>query len=311
MHLPQPPRGRKKIATTAFASVIAVYLGLATLGATASMKIPRLPLNGSPASVNLAYQDVSFISRVDGVRLKGWFLPATGDSVLVIVNGGFQNRLDPVVNTLDLAHDLVQKGYNLLLFDLRGRGESAGKGLSLLDTDKDIGGAIDYLKSRGYQSGKIGIIGYCSGAAGACNFASQETIGGLVLDGCFTSVRAMVNNQASTRGIPRLAVDVFLPAVQLAATVFYGYQPVNPIDIVGKVNCPIFFIHEENDDLVSTGDDVRLTDTSGNPTNAFWQVEDATHAEAYQTHPDEYVTRVDAFFRSALKTTGQVGLAPQ
>jgi len=305
MHLSKVMRGHIKIAAMVLASVLAVYVGFSILGAAASMQIPRLPVNGSPVAVGLNYQDVSFVSRVDRITLKGWFIPASGDSVLIIVHGGFQPRVDPTIDTLNLAHDLIEKTYGILIFDLRGRGESGGKGFSLSNMDKDIGGAVDFLKGMGYTTDKIGIIGYCSGAAGVCIFASKEVVGGLVLDGCFTSVADMVNNQATTRGIPRIAVDVFLPGVELAAMVFYGYQKVNPIDVVDKVLCPILFIHEEDDDLVSTLDDVELIDKSDRPTNMLWQVEDTAHSLAYQTHPVEYITRVDAFFRSALQTAGQ------
>ena len=120
---------------------MAIYIGTSTLGAATAMSIPRLPLNGSPASVGLTFQNVSFDSRVDKVSLDGWFIPSTGDAVLVIINGGFQNRIDPVVDTLSLAHDLQQKGYNILLFDLRGRGDSGGVAHSLSNENKDIGGA--------------------------------------------------------------------------------------------------------------------------------------------------------------------------
>jgi pimeloyl-ACP methyl ester carboxylesterase len=253
--------------------------------------------------VGLVFQDVSFASRVDRVELKGWFLPSGSDSVILIVNGGFRNRVDPIVDTLDLSRDLVTRGYNILLFDLRGRGESQGKARSLSDIERDIGGAIDYLKSRGYPSGRIGIIGYCSGAASVCIFASEEDVGGIVLDGCFTSARDMVYHQASSRGIPRVPVIVFVPGVQLAATVFYGYEAVNPIDVVGRVRCPIFFIHEENDDLVPPQETVELFNASGNPSNMYWQVPDTSHSRSYETHPTEYVARLDAFFRIALMTT--------
>lgn len=305
MRLFRPLHGRLKIIVTVIASIMALYVGLSVLGAAASMRIPRLPLNDSPDSAGLVYQDVSFISRIDSIRLKGWLLPASRESVLVIVHGGYQNRVDHTIGTLDLAYDLVQKGYNLLLFDLRGRGESAGVGYSLSNFERDIGGAVDYLKSIGYQAEKIGIIGYCSGAVGACIFASREIIGGLVLDGCFISVQAMFNNQASSRGIPRLFVDIFLPGVQLAARLFYGHQPVNPIDVVGEVKCPILFIHEEEDNIVSTGDNMKLMDASGRPTNSLWQVEGTAHSEAYRTYPVEYIAKLDAFFRVALDVTGQ------
>ena len=279
---------------------MAVYLGVSTLGAAASMQIPRLPVEGSPKDVHLAYRDVSFASRVDNVTLKGWFLPSSGNDALVIVHGGFQNRLDPVVGTINLTRDLVGKGYNVLLFDLRGRGESSGKGISLSNMDKDIGGAVDYLKSIGYPSEKIGLMGVCSGAAGITIFASHESIGGIVLEGCFSSVNTMVSNLATQFGIPRLPEDVFIPGVKLAAGLFYGYREVDPIDVIGNVQCPIFFIHEENDELVFLKDDLALLHASVNPDNTLWQVPGADHACAYQTHPVEYVNKVDAFFSSCL-----------
>jgi uncharacterized protein len=300
LRLTQSKRLRIKMVVTCLAVIIALYGGTSVTGAAIAMDIPRLPINGSPASVGLAFHGVTFDSRIDKIPLEGWFLPSSGNAVLVMINGGFQNRIDPVVDTLGLAHDLTQKGYSILLFDLRGRGESGGKAHSLSDENKDIGGAIDYLESRGYPADKIGIIGYCSGAANACLFASQNNIGGLVLDGCFPTVEDMVYNQASTHGIPRLPVDIFLPAVRVAAKVFYGYTEINPIKVVSKVQCPIFFIHEENDDLVSTGDDVALTKASDSQTNMLWQVKNTLHVRAYQNYPIEYVTKVSEFFNSAL-----------
>jgi uncharacterized protein len=300
-----PQHQRIKIIVTFLAVFIAIYLGTSTLGAAAAMSIPRLPLNVSPASVGLAFQNVSFASSLDKVSLDGWFIPSTGDAVLVIINGGFQNRVDPVVDTLSLAHDLQQKGYNILLFDLRGRGDSAGTAHSLSDENKDIGGAIDYLESRGYPADKIGLIGFCSGAANACIFASQNDIGGAVLDACFPSVESMVYNQAANHGIPRLPVDIFLPAVRTAARVFFGYKEINPIDVVGKIQCPLFFIHEGDDDLVSAKDDVALDKASDNPTDVLWQVGNTLHVEAYQSYPEEYITKVSEFFDSTLDGNGQ------
>jgi len=311
LRLSQARRRRIKIAVTCLGVFIAVYVGTSTLGAAAAMGIPRLPLIASPASVGLTFQNVSFDSRVDKVPLDGWFIPASGDAVLVLINGGFQNRVDPVVDTLGLAHDLQQQGYNILLFDLRGRGDSGGTAHSLSNENKDIGGAVDYLESLGYPADKIGLIGFCSGAANACIFASQNKIGGLVLDACFPSVEDMVDNQAANHDIPRLLVDIFFPAVQIAGKVFYGYTEINPIDVVSKIQCPIFFIHEQDDDLVSTGDDVALSKASDNPTNILWQVNNTPHVSAYQNYPEEYITKVSDFFNSALNMNDQNGLPGQ
>ena len=149
-----------KVTAIVIAVILVLYIGLSVYGARAAMEIPRLPLeaNSSPASIGLAYEDVSFTSRDDGVVLRGWYLPADRNSVIIVIHGGFQNRLDDSVNTLGLSRDLLEKGYDILLFDLRGRGESEGKGLALSNIERDIGGAVDYLKGEGYPLDRIYII---------------------------------------------------------------------------------------------------------------------------------------------------------
>ena len=76
---------------------------------------------------------------------------------------------------------------------------------------------------------------------------------------------------------------------------------INPIDIVIKIQCPIFFIHERNDDMVFANDDVALAQASDNQTNILWQVDDTLHVLAYHNYPEEYVTKVSEFFNSALR----------
>ena len=67
----------------------------------------------------------------------GWHIPSWRDFVIVVIHGGYQNRIDYNVGTLGLTHDLVRRGYDLFLFDLRGRGESEGKGIALTDIESD------------------------------------------------------------------------------------------------------------------------------------------------------------------------------
>ena len=143
------PKIRKlfKIALSVIACLAVVYLGISAYGAREAMTIPRLPLLYNGSSLGVPFEDVTFKSRTDNVTLKGWFLPGEGSQVIIVVHGGFQNRIDDVVDTGHLAPALVARGYNVLLFDFRGRGESEGVGRSLSDIDQDIGGVVDYVKS--------------------------------------------------------------------------------------------------------------------------------------------------------------------
>jgi pimeloyl-ACP methyl ester carboxylesterase len=288
-----------KIAVRFILGLIVLYSTLSMIGAMLVMRIPRLPVEGSPSAVGLAYTNVSFPARNESnILLKGWYLQGQGDKTILIVHGGFQTRIDNVVDTLDLTKSLVADGYNVLLFDLRGRGESQGKGLNILTNENDIGGAIDFLKTRGGVA-HIGIIGFCSGAATTAIFASQENIGAIVLDGCFATADSMVTRQATIRGIPAFLVDSFIPGLRLTVKLFYGAVPEDPIKAVPNITCPVFFIHEQNDDLTTTQETNRLFQTAKNPADEIWEVPGALHSEGYKTDPAQYVQKVNAFFSNA------------
>jgi len=290
-----------KITAIGVAALLILYTGISVYGAIATMGAPRLPLTETPSSVGLAYEDVSFTSRDDNVVLRGWYIPSQRDTVIIIVHGGYQNRIDDNVDTLSLARDLVKKGYDLLLFDLRGRGESEGEGSILSNGERDIGGAVDYLESRGYFLKNICIIGFCSGAAMACLFASQNNIGALVLDGCFANAHDAFVGQLVLTGIPEFIVRFFRPGISLMRGIIYNDDPVNPVDVIADVPCPILFIHEENDVVVTSEEMHHLFRVSSNPANEFWEVSDADHSQSYKTSPAAYVEKVDLFLLNRVK----------
>ncbi len=288
------------IARAVLVTLIVVYTGLSVFGAVAAMAIPRLPLKDSLDSVGLVYSDVAFSSRVDNLVLKGWYIPGKGERAIIIVNGGFQNRADDLVDTLDLTRDLNIKGFDVLLFDLRGRGESQGNARNLLNIDRDMGGAFDYVESLGFKPSGIGILGFCSGAASACIFASRQQVGAVVLDGCFASVTSMVYGQAQARHIPSFLVDIFLPGVRLGSFILFGYREVDPVSVIASVTAPVLFIHEEKDDLTTLSETQLLLKGAVNPNDTLWEIPAAQHSQGYRAGPAEFVNKVSDFFAANL-----------
>jgi len=63
----------------------------------------------------------------------------------------------------------------------------------------------------------------------------------------------------------------------------------------------ILFIHGELDDTVPVAHAHSLLEASDNPQNELWVVPDVGHMEAYITYPEEYMSRVTAFFDDALR----------
>jgi pimeloyl-ACP methyl ester carboxylesterase len=284
-----------KYAAVGVGGLAVLYAGLSALGARFSMEIPRVPVKGSPDDLGLAYEDIAFPSRDGAVRLRGWFLPGEKNQAMLIVHGGDENRVDENVETLPLARDLVGKGYSVLTFDLRGRGESEGRGLSLSNIEPDIGGAMDYLAGRGYAPGRVCILGFCSGAASACIYASRNPAGAVILDGCFIDVPTMVVREAATARLPGPLVRFFVPGLRLMTRLLYGYRVVDPIDVIGDVASPILFIHEEYDVFITRGEMQRLYEASAKPADETWEVEGALHSQSYRTNPEAFIHRVDEF----------------
>lgn len=289
-----------KILSIVIGVLVVIYFGLSAYGTQKGMEIPRLPLAYDPAHLGVPYEDVAFKTRADNLTLKGWFLPGQNSDAIIIVHGGFQNRIDDVVDTGELAPALVKKGYNVLLFDMRGRGESEGKGLALSNIDEDIGGAVDYLGTHGFDKSKICILGFCSGAANTCIYASRNDIGTVILDGCFKDDKTMVRRQAESINMPGFLSDAFWPGCLLFLRIMYNFKVINPIDVVGKIKCPIFFIHEQFDEFITSAETQALLKAVGNPEDGFWEVLGAKHSEGFRTRPFDYVEQVDKFITETI-----------
>lgn len=263
------------------------------------LKLPRFPLDKTPDSVGLTYESVSFPSRSDSTLLRGWYLPGKRSLTLIIANGGAQNRVDAETGTLEISHDLVERGYNLLLFDFRGRGESEGDGYHLVHSEKDLGGAVDYLRKR-FPSGSIGLMGFSTGAVAAITLASRERVAAVVSDTCFASVsNSLATKLAIESGIPRIITRVIAPMLFLIARILHGYRKVDPVSRVADISCPILFIQGDTDDLVPVSDARRLYRTSGNALDELWIVPGAGHTKSYKTEPIAFIEKVTGFLKKA------------
>src|SRR5919202_5393868 len=124
--------------------VASVYLtGLAT---TAERHLAE----GTPADLGLAYQPVTFASPLDGIELRGWYLPAGGQRAIVFVHGIHGNRWDTFHHIDDLIARHVRAGFDVLTFDMRAHGESGGDRLTLGSKERfDLRSAVGLVVRRG------------------------------------------------------------------------------------------------------------------------------------------------------------------
>ncbi|MEM9092875.1 MAG: alpha/beta fold hydrolase [Cyanobacteria bacterium P01_F01_bin.53] len=141
------------------------------------------PLFDSPKNYDLDYEDIEFKAR-DGVTLRGWLINGGKDRVIVQSHFGVQcNRggwspegKGPIkpwkedIKFLRQAKYLSEHGYSILVYDLRGHGESDLGTIPWVswgpEEAKDVIAAVDYVSTHPhFENASIGLLSICMGAA--------------------------------------------------------------------------------------------------------------------------------------------------
>ncbi len=292
----------QKLVLALVLAVVVAFLGISGYLGYSMTKVKRAPVEENPALLGLNYKDISFSSVEDELTLRGWYLPVEdSEQVIIMLHGADGHRADPSIGMLNIASGLVEHGYNVLMFDLRGHGESDGNRMSAGYYEKrDLLGAVDYVKERGLEH--IGVLGFSTGAVATLMATTENSdIDAVVSDSSFADLKDMMEPEFSKRTrFPKF----FLSPLLFMVRIMYGvdFTAIKPVELVSKIAPrPILFIHGELDDTVPLEHAYRLQQASQNPENQLWVVPDAGHARAYVTCPEEYINKITAFFDGVLR----------
>ena len=287
----------------AIAALIGIYAWVSYRMAADLTLAERTELEGTPADFGRVYESVRFMSRRGDVMLDGWYLPGLGGMpVAILVHGIGSNRTGGSMT--ELACMMNERGYGVLVFDLRGHGES-GDGLMSGGWHErmDVLGAVDYLLGREVPPDSIGVLGFSLGAA-ACALAAAEEprIRAAVLDCPFARASELIQNEAELRTpLPGWVALIFKPLALLLAGRLYDIDvgAVAPEDAVAKLDYPVMVIVTPDDDRVPPSHGVRVHEAAQEGSE-LWIVEDVEHCCAFAEHRDEYVERVCGYFEARL-----------
>jgi uncharacterized protein len=267
----------------------------------------RQPFLFFPEQYGLTYATVDFPSRVDAIPLDGWLLqPSEGvrqRRPVVVVHGKGADRTREAHNhVLQIAADLVRGGHAVLLFDLRGTGRSGGDHYTLGAKEvRDLGGAIDYLESRGLASRGVDLLGYSMGGATVLLDASDEPLVRAVAeDSAYADLGDLVDDQ-----LPKAS---HLPGVFTPGTVFmarplvgfdlYAIRPVDHVAALATRGVPLLVIHGEADNTIPVSHGRRIAAAYGRSVETMF-VAGAEHVRSYESAPAAYLARLEAFFNAA------------
>lgn len=227
------------LAVAYLAIVLLVYFGQSRL-----VYFPEKPLSLTPEAIGLDYTSVNITTR-DGETLHGWWMSVPNAKGTVLFFHGNAGNISHRINYLAMFKRL---GYNTLLFDYRGYGQSSGVP-SESGTYLDAQAAWRYLTEiRGIAPARIVLFGESLGGAVAAWLAVQEKPGLLALASTFTS-------------IPDLAAEIypFLPVRWIAR---FDYDTRKSLQ---SVTCPVFIAHSPQDEIIPFGHGQQLFQAAPEP----------------------------------------------
>ncbi len=294
--------------------LILSYVGVSFFIATQFAYAQPKAITVTPADIGLNYHDVSFPSRTDHLLLRGWFMPGvlpngqlTTERTIIMVHGLHSNREALDAGLLNLSASLIHHGFAILVFDMRGHGQSAPAPLSMgYFEQRDILGAVDFLRTGPLPYPELGhpraIGGWGISMGGATMLlaaAREPAIRGVVTDSAYAAFVPLLERDSAMPG-------VFIPSVTYAMRLLYGinFDAVRPVAVVASIAPrPILFIQGTADTLVPSWNMNLLAAAASAVSDAHvqtWLVPGANHIQSYHKMGIVYVNRIVAFFTSTL-----------
>ena len=180
------------------------------------------------------------------------------------------------------ANRFHRLGLSVLAIDYRGYGKSQGDFPSESQVYEDAQLAWDYVvKQRGVNPNQIYIYGHSLGGAIAIDLAVRHPeAAGLIVEGSFTSTRAMVDFQ---KGL------FWLFPIDLLLT-----QRFDSLSKVDRLQMPVLFIHGTADNVVPVEMSKKLFDAAPEP-KQLYIVPDGGHNNVAQIGGAEYLQIVSQF----------------
>ncbi|WP_333393792.1 alpha/beta fold hydrolase [Microcoleus sp. N9_A1] len=202
--------------------------------------------------------------------------------VVLYLHGNASN----VGGNVEHAYRFHRLGLSVFVMDYRGYGKSQGDFPSESQVYEDAQLAWDYLvKQRGINPNQIYIYGHSLGGAIAIDLAVRHPeAAGLIVEGSFTSTRAMVNFQKGLFWM--FPIDVLLT------------QRFDSLSKVDRLQMPVLFIHGTADNVVPVEMTKKLFEAAPEP-KQLYIVPDGGHTNVAHIGGAEYLQILSRFLGSS------------
>lgn len=237
------------------------------------------------------------ITSDDGLKLRGYYLPSErAEGRTAIVAHGYSGKGKDMGAYAKIYYENL--GYNVLIPDARGHGESAGGYIGFgWPERRDYLRWIRYILDETGEKAQIVLHGVSMGAATVLMTSGEELppqVKGIVADCGYTSVKAQLSYQLWR--MYHLPSFPFVHSASMITRIKAGYffGEASALKQVRQARVPVLFIHGDADKFVPFAMMEELYQACRSPKDKL-VVRGAGHGLAYDTDNAEYIRKVCGF----------------
>lgn len=250
---------------------------LALCGCQSLFYFPSQEKFYDPARISMQYEDVRF-KTPSGNEIHAWYFAGRqkqSKGTVLFFHGNAQN----LTSHFMMFYWLPNEGYNYLIFDYPGYGESLGKPNPKNTVEAGVAAAA-WLKENKDQRPLI-IYGQSLGGIIAMQTAMQikdrQPISKVVIDGSFSSYRKMAR-----RVLARSYWTWWLQPITYL--VLSDSQSPEPIDRLAPI--PVLFLHGEQDPVIEAESSKDMFAEAHDP-KQLWLVPNGQHGDLFEVNNRE------------------------
>lgn len=211
------------------------------------------------ANAPKAFQEI-FVTTQDGLKLTGWYAPATSKKLTLVF---FHGNADSLRSMAPLAAPYINEGYGFLLTEYRGYSGNPGHptedGLY-----SDARAFVKALIATGVPENQLVLYGHSLGTGVATQMATEFKAAGLMLEAPYLSVAKMA----------QIRFPIF-PAEYFALDRYESFKKIPTIHM------PVFIAHGEWDIVVPFRHGHALYEMANDP-KTFFDAPQGGHSDLAQ-----------------------------
>jgi pimeloyl-ACP methyl ester carboxylesterase len=255
----------------------------------------------TPRDWGAPYRDVTFPGG-DGVTLAGWYCPSTNGAAVILLHGHGGNRLAVAFH----AEALARAGYGVLMYDLRGHGDSGGRTFSRgKESIDDALGALAFVSRQPDVDGRVGMLGVSAGGMLAIQAAARtQAIRAVAADG---PILGTIHDLPPPAGLLDRLWRYPQERYYQSAIDLFSRSPRPPanVAVLPRLNGrPLLLI------TAGRGLEQRIgrhfQSAAPAVSTRLWELPQATHANGWHAAPEAYAQEIVGFFDRALSVEGRV-----